>query len=1206
MALRKIWQLRERNKEKAEFLAGELGVSSIVAQLLINRGLDEREKAEYFLKGNLDNLASPLEIPGIEPAIRRLRRAIDDQESIIVYGDYDVDGITSTTLLLDVLKLLGANVNFYIPDRLEEGYGLNNDALQELARQNVDLIVTVDCGISAKQEISEGQKLGLEFIVTDHHLPPEEIPPCIVINPTLEKREVFWKGLAGVGVTFKLAQGLLEDIWGISLGRKKAYEFLDLVAIGTIADIVPLKGENRILVKYGLEEIARGKRLGINKLCEVSKIDIHNISASQIGFGLAPRLNACGRIGTPALGVQLLLSQREKEAEEIANKLNTENQNRQNIEAQITQEAVQMLENIDMDKEKCIILMSPQWHPGVIGIVASRLVEKYYRPTIILTLTNGTLKGSGRSIPGFHLYNALSQCQDLLINFGGHSQAAGLSLSQENLEGFREKMSQLASSILKEEDLIPALSLDGEINLQEADFELLNEIAQLEPFGASNPEPLLVYRRGEIKDYRQVGNDGAHLKLNIKAGNSYWNGIGFNLASHIEIAASQDPVDLAFALEKNCWQGRTELQLVLKDLKPYQEADNPRRPLGFLDRLFIDGEKYFADDPYKDINIKESFYTKIVGVTFEERQESIKSLVEGNQVSLIREPENTFDPFAIAIYCDNLKIGYLKKELANHLSKNLDEGIHYTGIISQVTGGDTKNYGVNLYIKKVGADNENTEDLLKLKREKFSLLSPLEIKATIKDCLLGSYNYRPKQLEAMEALEECNNTLAIFGTGRGKSAVFQSRAAFLALAEQRTTIIIYPLRALVNDQYLTLKSKFISLGLNVYKGVGSLDREERLEFFTQLEQGQLDIILTTPEFLFCNRDKFGRLEDKLGLIVIDECHHLTSKRGGYKKLPQVLKYLGNPNVLAVTATANDEVSEQIITNLGIEKLIIDKHVRDNLQLIDSRFCNDKIGYIKNLLTTGERIVVYVNSRKVAYSLAADLRRDLPSYKERIGYYHGGLSSEDRTGIEYLYREGGLQLIVTTSAFGEGIDIPDIQHVVIYHLSFSISEYNQLAGRAGRNGQPAKIHLLYGNKDKDLNELILAGLAPNREQMGKFYIMLKRIAEKNHPISFSNKEIAEWAKIYKIPGVQEKTVSHWLGILDDLNLIEKELNGNNRLIWVSVKAEKVELTDSIRYVEGLDEKSLYEELLSLAFIKDYRSLEEVIKSPIYPQYIEIGG
>ncbi len=224
---------------------------------------------------------------------------------------------------------------------------------------------------------------------------------------------------------------------------------------------------------------------------------------------------------------------------------------------------------------------------------------------------------------------------------------------------------------------------------------------------------------------------------------------------------------------------------------------------------------------------------------------------------------------------------------------------------------------------------------------------------------------------------------------------------------------------------------------------------------------------------------------------------------------------------------------------------------------------------------------------------------MPFYKECIGYYHGGLSSEDRLGVEYLFREGGLQLIVTTSAFGEGIDIPDIQNVVIYHMSFSTSEYNQLAGRAGRNGQPAKIHLIYGKKDKDLNELILAGLAPNREQMGKFYLMLKKIAEKNHPITFSNKEIAEWAKVYKIPGVMDKTVSHWLGILDDLNLIEKEVNGNKRLIWMNFNAKKVDLKDSIRYVEGMDENSLYEEFLSLAYLKDPRPLEEIIKRPIYP-------
>jgi len=1094
LARRKLWSVKNISRDLQKQLVDELKISPILALLLINRGYHCIQAAKKFLNPDLNNLSSPLEINGINLAVRKIKKAISQDEKIIIYGDYDVDGISSTALLTEVFRSLGANVDYYIPDRLEEGYGLNIEALEKMAENGVKLVVTVDCGITAKNEVIEGQNLGLEFIITDHHQPPEDLPPCIIINPALEKDCVPWKDLAGVGVAYKLAQGLLEYIKGTDAGRKEVLEYLDLAALGTIADIVPLIGENRIIVKCGLEQIAQGKRLGIKALCQAAGLDYKSISSGQVGYFLAPRLNACGRIGDPNLGVKLLLASSDIDANEIAQKLNSENKNRQAIEARITKEAMEMVEKIDLEKEKIIVLASKDWHPGVIGIVASRLVEKYYRPTIIMTLQDNIYKGSGRSIPGFHLHQALIQCQELLKTFGGHSQAAGLSLLEKNYSNFKHKINLVANEILTVEKLIPTLEADGEVNLAEVDFNLLNELAKLEPFGSSNPEPLLVYRRGEIKEYREVGNNGGHLKLKVKAGKTYWDAIGFNMAGYLEMAASQEPLDMAFCLDKNQWNGKTSLQLILKDMKPYKEADNPNHKLDFLDRLFLKGLNFLEDDIYEDEEII-------------------------------------------------LKQKRIRKDLSLL----------------------------------------NTNDLLRV----------------IKEAVIGNYDYRLKQLETLDLLEKGYNTLAILGTGRGKSAIFQTRAAYLALTQRKTTIIIYPLRSLVNDQYFSLKTRLSSLGLKISKATGSLNPDERLELLANLEKGEIDIVLTTPEFLVYNQDKFNSFVKNLGLIVLDECHYLASRRVGYKLIAQALERLGKPQILAVTATADDRISNEVIDKLIIKKLVIDTHVRENLQLIDSRGCNDKIGYIKNLLLSGERTVVYVNSRKVAYSLAADLRRDVPYLKEKVGYYHGGLTSDDRQVIEDLFRKGTLQLIITTSAFGKGIDIPDIENVVLYHLCFSKEEYNQLAGRAGRNGSKAKIHLLYGVKDKELNQLLLAGSSPNRQQMGQFYILLKKLTEKNPIINFTNAEIAEWAKIYKIFGLQDKNVSNWLGILEELGLIEREFHGNDRTIHLTPNPSKVNLEESIRYLEGLEERVNFDEYAEIAFYPDSKPLLDLINRPIYP-------
>ncbi|MFZ5943325.1 MAG: single-stranded-DNA-specific exonuclease RecJ [Bacillota bacterium] len=1076
MGKRKIWNIYQTQGEIQHKLIKELQISPALAMLLVNRGFCDSKEAMDFLEPKLELLQSPFAIKNLTKAVDKIQSAINQQKKILIYGDYDVDGITSTALLTETLKNLQAQVEYYIPDRIEEGYGLNKEALTGHYQRGVDLVITVDCGISAWEEVIYGQDLGLDFIITDHHQPPEKLPPCLIINPVLEDKEVPWKELAGVGVAFKLAHGLFSRL----LGEEKAYEkittLLDLTCLGTIADIVPLINENRILVKHGLKQISNNGRVGLKTLCETAGLDINNLSATGIGFFLAPRLNACGRIGNASIGVRLLLSSNYLEAREIANFLNKENQNRQNIEGQIFKEAVELVENLQLHKEKVIVLAGEQWHQGVVGIVASRLLEKYARPAIVLTLQNDIYKGSGRSIPGFHLQKALVQCQDLLESFGGHSQAAGLSIGKNNLQDFTKKINLLADEIIIDDDFIQSIDIDGEVNLETADFDLLDEIKKLEPFGCANPEPTLVYRRGEVQEYKEVGTNGGHLKLKIKAGNSYWDGIGFNMASYKEIAASQEPLDLAFNLDKNTWNGKTSLQLILKDMKPFKEIDNPKNPPDFLERLFLFGQDYLKVD-----------------------------------VSLLKKREEW------------------------------DQ------------------------VPPVSSDVRNT----------LANLGPKELLAEIKSRLMGN-DYLPTQWETLESLLRGENTLAVLE--RGKSSVLQSFAAYLTLTTLKTTVIICPLRNLVNNLYHFLKGELSSLGLNIAKADGFLDLSERFHLFSELELGKIDIIVTTPQFFCYYKSKFMALAKKIGLMVFDECQYFAYQNQGYEMLSQIINEFSDAQRLALTNNLENKALEMIQRKLGITKVIFDSKTRENLRIIDVRGFNDKIGYIKKILLSNEKTLVYVSCKEIAYSLAAELRKDLPLYKEKIGYIHHGLDSSDRYQLETLFKKGVLQFIVANGSLGECMSSGDIENVILYNICFSKEEYSLLTVMAGRNGKNPRIHLLYGGKDIESNRQYLASVAPGRNQLANFYLFLKKLAANNNPLTMTNEQLYQWAKIYKITDAGEQAIKIWLDIFEELDIIEQNLSGDKREIHVKNNPPKVELESSVIYLEGHEEKTNFEEFI----------------------------
>lgn len=1215
------WVVQQVDPVAQKNLMQETGISAILASLLINRGYENPQEVLEFLNPSLDQLSSPFEMVNMGAAVERILESVERKEKIVVYGDYDVDGICASVMLYQGLKTLGAIVEYYVPDRMEEGYGVNTPALRSIFENGAKLLVTVDCGISSWQEVAEAKSWGMDVIVTDHHQLPDILPDCIIVNPVLSKDESDkWRFLCGTGVAFKVVQGLFSRYYNEEGFSHRMMPFLDIAALATVADIVPLKGDNRILVKFGLEEMALGKRPGLAALWDVSQNksggkqntkdnkDYNKDNKTQkqgldgmpdtvaVGYGLAPRLNACGRIGDVRLGLRLLVTEDPAEAMEIAQMLDTENRNRQNIERQIYEEAVAIVEHQGIQQQEGLIVVGEDWHPGVIGIVASRLVEQYYTPTIVLTKTNGIYKGSGRSIEGFHLQQALSQCSDILENYGGHSQAAGLGVAPENLQEFRKRFARIVSEGTTNDSFLPTLKIDAEIQVSDINSEIFKEISKINPTGTMNPPPVFVCRGQNPIETRIVGGQGDHLRIRVRGPQSDIFGIGFKKAE-LQPMVQEGSIDIAFNMDKNTFNGRTTLQMLIKDMKPYRRPDQ----MTLLDRLFFYKNEYLNNDPYRGIAEQDQFFTKIVGVTFENRQELLADLAVGQQLNLVHEKDNPHDAYAIAVYADGAKLGYLKRNIARHLAENFDNGVDYQAVVVQVTGSIDQNLGANIFIQKLQSVVQDSEVEMESIRRELECLEENALKEQIRQALLGNYAYRLKQEEALQALYHNENVLAILGTGRGKSAIFQAYSAYLALYRHKTSIIVYPLRALVNDQYQSLEKKLKPLGLQVCLATGALEGEERASFFQRVMDGKVDLILTTPEFLVYNKHRFMELSGRLGMVVIDEAHHLASRRQGYKQLPQCLKEICPDQILAVTATASDDVAGHIMKALELETMIIDPHVRENLELVDQRSNYKKNEYLINLASSGEKVVVYLNSRHKAVQLAELLREKVPtSMQNKICYYHGGLSSSDRLAIENAFRNGTLKVIVTTSAFGEGIDIPDIRHVVLYHLSFSSEEYNQLAGRAGRDGAPAKVHLLYNQRDEILNRNVLSSSCPSREVLGKFYKMLQLLIQGKPAIELTNNELCELVKRERFAEPTETCISGWLGIFEELGFLEREREGAKRRIIMTPSPTKMDLLSSLRYQECMAELEDFQRYLEIAFDSSKDILLKAINQPIFPK------
>ncbi len=610
----------------------------------------------------------------------------------------------------------------------------------------------------------------------------------------------------------------------------------------------------------------------------------------------------------------------------------------------------------------------------------------------------------------------------------------------------------------------------------------------------------------------------------------------------------------------------------------------------FVASTFAKAQTYLERDPFEGIADRDEFVTKVMGVSFEGRQNMVAGLQPGQELQLRRQPDNPVDANAIALHYGTFHIGFLRKEIALHLAPLIDAGTMYRATIEHVTGGrDNKHYGINIRVERVTMRAPDA----------FALQTRAQADSdAIRQALIGSAQPHEAQLAVLARVEAGKNTLAIFGTGRGKSYCFQYSAVQRALESEQKTLVLYPLRALANDQFDALTRRLDPFGLRIFRANGSISSEEREDLMRALDTGAWDIVLATPEFLQYHREAFsGRSVPSL--VVIDECHHIfeSKHRAAYGQLGATIAQLGSPQVLALTATANDDAFKTITSDLKIDAWVIDPTVRENLHVVDARGTREKIRYLTETFSGGNKGIVYCNSRSEATKTAEALSKH---FRNAVMFYHAGMPSTERTAVESYFRAGDLRIVVATSAFGEGIDLPDVRDVLLYHLNFDFTEFNQQAGRAGRDGEPARIHLLFGEHDRRINEYIIDRSAPTLPLLRAIYKGLRHIARDGE----LRMTFVDLARTLELDKADERTIAAAIHIFEDEKLVETGVDDDGRYVRFLPVDGKVDMAQNERFAEGQAVREDFAKFAEFIVSADAKTLERIINRPIYPQRIEL--
>ena len=1080
LAQSRRWSVLPRDERAERELASALGVAPLVARVLAARGHTDPAEARAFLGASLEDAwETPLLIPGMAEAAGRLARAVKDGETIAVFGDFDVDGMTSTCLLTLALRELGARVHPFIPHRFGEGYGLSREALERVASVcSPSLLVTVDNGIAASEEVGWLLGQGIDVVVTDHHEPADHVPAGIPVTDPKLAAEGPSRELAGAGVALKLVCEL-----GRMLGRPELWRsYTDVAALGTLSDMMLLTPENRALVADGVSKMRRDTRPGLVALAATAGCDLAAVRPDDLPFSLIPRLNAAGRMGSTDVALELLLTEDPAEAASLAARLESVNTERREVEAALAEAALAEAERT-YDGGRAVVVGGEGWHEGVKGIVASRLVNRYHVPSIVFSVSDGVARGSGRSVGTVDLFHAVEQCSDILVRFGGHAGAVGVTCEAGRLDEFRRRLAAVLAR-LPEEQFEDRGEVTAMVSLSELTVEGIDALERLQPFGQGNKRPLLAVSGVSMRNRACVGAELSHLRFVATDGVSSVPAIFFR-APDAERACSWDGVvDVVFEAVNETWQGRTKPKLMVKDLLLRDEAE---------------------------------------GEAFDEKD---------------------VPPQPCVAPADRAALGAL-------------------------------------------SDDELTD--------------------VIRRCLIGDRPLLDAQRRALDLLGAGRSCLAVMATGRGKSLVFHLHAAREALRRGTASVFVFPLRALVADQAFHLREQLAGLGLDVEVVTGETPGPERERVFSALDDGSADILLTTPEFLAIHRAEFAR-SGRVGFLVIDEAHHAgqaaPGTREAYLELPSVRADLGNPVTLAVTATAEDDVARRICRLCAIapEDVVLDVTRRENLRVHDARDPLDREAALASIVASGEKSVVYAPTRDLAVSLVRTLRHRVPELAARLAFYHAGLPRPTRERVERAFRGDELSCIVSTSAFGEGVNLPGIRHVVLFGLPLGRVEFNQMSGRAGRDGAEATIHLLFGRRDVSLGTRILSSGAPSRDDLVLVYRTLSRLFRAGGPVALDDAAIAAAASEgASLSPIDEREVSSALSIFSELGFCSVSGWGDGRRVSMAPSPDRMELSQSSCYLEGLRSREAFEEFCAWALEAPAEELLACVRRPISPDF-----
>lgn len=1209
LASSRRWELASYDPGRAARLEAACGVSPLVARIMDGRGMSDPEEARRFLTPSLErDWEDPAAVPGLAEVADRLGRALDSGESIAVFGDFDVDGISATCLLTSALRQMGGQVTPFIPRRFDEGYGISRPAVERLLEQvTPDLLVTVDTGIAAAEEVEALRSMGIDAAVTDHHEPGDLVPRGIpVCDPKLDPSCPSGE-LAGVGVALKVVCEL-----GARRGMPGLWrEYTDIATLGTVSDMMLLTGENRALAADGVARMRSAPRLGLEALAEAARRPLGSMTADDLAFSLIPRLNAAGRMDDPAIALELLMADDPARARELAARLEDINRERRSIEAQLDAEATAMVE-ATYAGERVIVVGGEGWHEGVKGIVASRLVARYHVPVILFTISDGIARGSGRSVGSVNLFQAVERCQDLLVRFGGHAGAVGVTLEVGNLDAFRESLREELAG-LPAEQFEDRKAVAARVGLSEMTVEAVSSLAVMRPFGQGNEPPLLAACGVTMTERRRRGEGGRHLSFNAHdaAGSSAC--IMFNAPGVEALSECDGAVDIVFEPKVEEWQGRVGVKLHVRDVlvrDSEEEGSVSPGTAGLVDRLFDRADEFLSEGELAGLASSPRFRTRAACAP----GAPVPGAGEPLGVACGEASEGEAAP-VVLVGPDGRAVASLRRIVAAALAPRIARGAVYSArVLGPAPDAPDGARGLDVAVTmESGPSSADVLDVARARaaeRARLAGLGTRRLTEELRALLIGDNSLLPAQDRALGNLERGVSTLCVMATGRGKSLVFHVHAAREALVRHRASVFVYPLRALVSDQAFHIGMVFDRIGMTARVLTGETPLDERASVFEGLRDGGVDVVLTTPEFLAIHVGEFAA-SGRVGFLVVDEAHHAAraaGERPAYLEMPRVLDALGRPAVLAVTATADTRCAGEICRLLGIgpEGVVVDASRRDNLSVSDERGVPGRDERLVSLLASGEKSLVYVNARESSVSLARMLRRRVWELGHRVAFYNGGLTRPDRAAVERAFRDGELRMVIATSAFGEGVNLPDVRHVVLYHMPFNEVEFNQMSGRAGRDGAPARIHLAYGPHDARIDERALASDAPCRDDLAALYRALAARSREAGggqagPFCETNDRIAaDCAQARPGCGLNERGVSCGIAIFKELGLVRTSGYGAARRIEVVPSPARVELTRSIRYLEGLRAIDAFASFRSWALDAPADEVRDRVASPIVPE------